>query len=307
MIICKVCNKEFEEEAGLHKHIKAHDLFVAEYYQKHFPRFDKLDGSLIRFRNKEQYFSTDFNSRDNLRFWIIKNEDSIVRPYIKLQLEKRIQKKNLVWTPTQVELRTSMLPPIQTYNAYFGSYYKLCEELGLKNRFQDDIKLEKIDIDSYEILIDSREQLPLSFSRPSTVKGLKFGDYACSQNVTCDCYFERKSIQDFVGTLSGGKDRFDRELDRAKEAGAYIIILVEELLSKALSFNTLDSVYKKNVRITPEFVFHNVRDILQSYPNVQFLFVKDRNIASKTIERIFESNCSYKNLDLQLAYDLNQF
>ena len=73
---------------------------------------------------------------------------------------------------------------------------------------------------------------------------------------------------------------------------------------KVKSYNK-ERVYK-NVKATPEFIFHKVRRISQKFPNVQFLFVNGRKEASRIIERIFTAGCAHKQVDLQLAYDLKK-
>ena len=62
MVKCAVCNAEFENDRKLHAHLKAHKLRMVEYYQKYYPRYDKYDGKIIKFKNKKQYFETEFNS-----------------------------------------------------------------------------------------------------------------------------------------------------------------------------------------------------------------------------------------------------
>ena len=59
---CKACGKEFETERRLHGHLKAHKLRVAAYYQKYYPRYDLYNNKIIKFKSKDYYFSTDFNS-----------------------------------------------------------------------------------------------------------------------------------------------------------------------------------------------------------------------------------------------------
>ena len=39
---CKECGRDFKSRRSLHTHVKAHDLFVGDYYVKYYPRFDKL-------------------------------------------------------------------------------------------------------------------------------------------------------------------------------------------------------------------------------------------------------------------------
>jgi hypothetical protein len=306
---CKVCNQEFPDDNKLHRHIRKHDLLLPEYYQTLWPRYDKFDGTVIKFRNKEQYLSTDFNSRINLRKWLETTDLPTVRAYCKALLETRRDKKALVWAPSQVELRTTLMPPIQFYDKIFGNYYALCEEIGLKNRFNLDARALVVsnNTPTFKILVDNREQLPLTFAHTETEWAtIKFGDYACSdEKITCSCHIERKSPQDFVGTFSGGLERFGREMDRCVLAGSYMVVLVETTLTECLFFNYSGHFYK-NTRVNPEFIFRNVRDLIQKYPNIQFLFVENREAAAATIERIFKSNCTYKDVDLQLAYDIGK-
>ena len=168
MVKCAICGKEFETDRKLHAHLKAHKMRMVEYYQTQFPRHDKYDGKIIKFKNKEQYFDSDFNSRTNLRMWLKNSTEQEAKTYCKDILIKRKEKKNLVYTPCQAELRSLVFPPIQYYNELFGDYYKLCSELGFKNKYKN---FSEIVTDSewqnpeYEILVDTREQRPLKFKR----------------------------------------------------------------------------------------------------------------------------------------------
>ena len=67
MVECKECGKTFPSDRSLHAHLKSHKLKVKDYYHKHFPRRDKYDNELIKFTNKESYFATDFNNKNNLK------------------------------------------------------------------------------------------------------------------------------------------------------------------------------------------------------------------------------------------------
>ena len=78
--------------------------------------------------------------------------------------------------------------------------------------------------------------------------------------------------------------------------------MVEDTLTNALSFPFLPYISKK-IKVTPEFIFRQVRDMIQKYDHIQFLFVKGRKESVRVIEKIFFSSCIYKKIDLQLAYD----
>jgi hypothetical protein len=143
----------------------------------------------------------------------------------------------------------------------------------------------------------------LKFDIPFEIKTLSFGDYSCS-NENCNCYIERKSLSDFISTLSVKNfDRFKNEIEKAQKNNSYLIVIVEEKLASALSFQYLPHISKK-IKATPEYIFHNVRSLIQEYSNLQFLFVDGRNEMKRAIESIFASKCFYNKVDLQLAYDM---
>ncbi len=136
MVNCAICNKEFKADKNLHFHIKAHKLSISEYYQSQFPRYDLYDKKIIKFKNKDQYLSADFNNKGNLKKWLKKAPLETAKRYCKALLTKRKREKELRYTPTEVELRTLMVPPIPYYQLMFGDYYALCEEIGFENKFR---------------------------------------------------------------------------------------------------------------------------------------------------------------------------
>ena len=306
-VICKVDGKEFKDEKSLHLALRGYGLNKEKYYHTYFPKKDLLTGDVILFKTKEQYLNSDFNDKNNMKKWLKQQPIEKAQEYCKQLLSKRKYDKNLTYSPSQVELRTIMAPSILFYNKIFDDYYDVCSTLGLENRFihpnnitdQFKNKLNKKSI----IYVDTREQSWLKFDTKFEIKTLPFGDYSCS-NDNCKCFIERKSLSDFISTLSVKNfDRFKNEIDRAKKNGAYLIVIVEEKLSNALSFQYLPHISKK-IKATPEYIFHNVRELLQNYENLQFLFVDGRGEMTRVIESIFTSNCFYKQIDLQLAYDL---
>jgi ERCC4-type nuclease len=137
---------------------------------------------------------------------------------------------------------------------------------------------------------------------------LDYGDYAFSSpEASCKAFIERKAVGDFLATISGGYDRFIREINRSVEDGASLIIIIEQKLSNVLYFNQQRKkhggrVYSK-VKATPEFIFHRVRALSQEFPTIQFLFVDGKRESARVIEKIFTSGCVGKKIDLQLAYD----
>ena len=305
-VICKVDGKEFKDEKSLHFALKGYGLNKVKYYQKYFERRDLLTNELINFKTKEQYLNSDFNDKNNMKKWLKQQPIDTAKEYCKNLLIKRKELKNLKYSPTQIELRTIMSPSIIFYNKIFGSYYSLCSSIALKNKFNTNEEIKnnfKNKLSQRDtIYVDTREQSWLKFNIPFEIKTLSFGDYSCSNN-NCNCYIERKSLSDFISTLSVKNfDRFKNEIEKAKNNNSYIVVMIEEKLSNALSFQYLPHISKK-IKATPEYIFHNVRDLLQEYDNLQFLFVDGRSEMTRVIESIFASDCSYKDFDLQLAYD----
>ena len=65
------------------------------------------------------------------------------------------------------------------------------------------------------VIIDSREQCPLPIRRLPAVRGtLQSGDYGLLGSE--DFAIERKSISDLVGCVTGGRERFEREMRRLR-------------------------------------------------------------------------------------------
>ena len=64
------------------------------------------------------------------------------------------------------------------------------------------------------LLIDTREQAPLSFTTfPSEVSTLPTGDYSV-RGLEDTIAVERKSVSDLIGSLTSGRERFQREVQR---------------------------------------------------------------------------------------------
>jgi hypothetical protein len=306
-VICKVDGKEFKDEKSLHLALRGYGLNKEKYYHAYYPKKDLLTGETINFKTKDQYLNSDFNDKNNMKKWLKQQPLDKAQEYCKNLLIKRKKDKNLIYSPSQIELRTIMSPSIVFYNKIFDDYYDMCSSIGLENKLihpsniidQFNNKLNKKDT----IYVDTREQSWLKFDIPFEIKTLSFGDYACS-NDNCGCYIERKSLSDFISTLSVKNfDRFKNEIDKAQKNNSYLIVIVEEKLANALSFQYLPHISKK-IKATPEYIFHNVRSLIQEYSNLQFLFVDGREEMKRTIESIFASKCFYSKVDLQLAYDL---
>ena len=299
---CKICGADID---NLRHFYRLHSLTLEEYCLKHFNRRDLLDGSAIPFKSPEQYFGVEFVNKNNLKKYLKQLPKSEAAEYCRNLLKKRKEEKNLVYTPLQIELVTlPCFPPVQYLSTIFD-YYGFCEGLGLINKVKQipaDFGLSLTDPGDNYIIVDSRESTPLKFDLPIKVEKLNFGDYHFSGNP--NLYFERKSLADFIGSVTQGLERLAKELERADKAGAYLVMIVENKLSDALAFNHLPWMKRVKTKATPEFIFHNLRELIQRFPRFQPLFVENRAQAVEYIMKGFLSGDTFANIDLQLAYQL---
>jgi len=299
---CLECLQNFDNEASLHKHLKAHSLSVAFYYQKYFKRVDLLTGELIKFKTKDFYFSNEFNSRANLKRWLEQSSPEAQKEYIIRYLTNRKEKKGLIYTPTQAELKTLMVPGINYISQLFGDYYEFAKSLGFQNKFKNyklegDLRLHH----NKKIIIDTREQNALKINVNHEIDTLKFGDYKLKHN-DGGLIIERKALNDFYSTLGFQRERFEREIQRSDKEGYYMIVLIEAPLSDVYKFPLLPYI-KNRMKLGAEVVLHNMRDLCQKYINLQFLFVKNRIEAQSIIETLFAAGEKCRTVDIQYLYD----
>lgn len=251
-----------------------------------------------------------FANQNDFLQWIKTAPKSDIESYIKRWLKERQVTKRLCYSLGQVELRSLKMPGINYLNKLFSSYYDVCKDLQFINKYQDFVGWEsKIKLDKKrKIFIDSREQSPLKFNETKTeVKCLKYGDYAFSdEEWTKKIVIERKSLADLIGTMFSGYQRFERELERAKEDNAHLIIVVEESLSNVMDYRNKRIVHYR-VRIPPEVIMHQVRALIQKYPHIQFVFTHSREESADIIQKIFSLGSQIIRYDLQFLYDMGKF
>ena len=74
------------------------------------------------------------------------------------------------------------------------------------------------------IIVDSREQIPYTFSRPTTRKKLEAGDYSIA-GFEEQVAVERKSLPDFIHTIIRERKRFYKELQKLSQYSAACIVV----------------------------------------------------------------------------------
>ena len=86
-----------------------------------------------------------------------------------------------------------------------------------------------------KILIDTREQQPYEFENPSEVGTLSCGDYSIA-GLENHIAIERKELNDLIGCLTTGRERFEKELHKSK-ALDYFALIIEASLSNLVNGN----------------------------------------------------------------------
>ncbi len=150
------------------------------------------------------------------------------------------------------------------------------------------------------IVIDTREQRPWSF--PATqveVRGLKTGDYALLGDEE-NFAIERKSAEDFAGTISSGWHRFCKELQRMERFAAKVIVVETDF--ETFCFRTCNGRIippdHEHCRVSPQFVMKRIAQL--TLRNVSVIFAGNAELGSAIALRIFHER------DAQIAEKLKK-
>jgi len=156
-------------------------------------------------------------------------------------------------------------------------------------------------IEPLHIIIDSREQAPWSWSpadATTEIRGLTAGDYALSSDteevkgrgsLAVRFAIERKSLEDFLGTIAGGWDRFNRELIRMESFPARVVIVEGDFATCCFTSTDNGSVNAPNHNhpgLTPMFIARRVSELTMM--GVSVLFAGDSQLAAGLAFRIFK-------------------
>ena len=291
---CKIDSTIHASLDDLHKHLRKFKVSQKDYYLTYYPRVDKLTGEPIVFKSPDQYLSAHFLNKINARKWYKENPEEAKALSIEI-LNDRVAKKSLRKFPCEIELVSAGLPNLGYFLKTFGQD-KLESETKLKSSFNYSTPFDDRGI-SGTIIVDTREQTPFKLKTTTVSKKLEFGDYAIEGRETI-LSVERKSLQDLISSFVTQIERVEKEIIRAKDAGAYLIVLCEESLNTAMNYNFIPYL-NRYTKIPPEVLFYNIRDLIQKYDNLQFVFVDGRVAASVMLERILSSDIKASQYDWQ--------
>lgn len=296
---CKVCGEEFNYFAELQKHLRHyHKLSSKTYFETYWKRIDRFDGKKLEYKSFDQYITCDFIDKKNYKNWLKTLSKEECADYFKSKLAQYCDLKNLDVAPSQVECQSiNCLLPVSTMEAFSGIHYKnLYQKHGLRSRFNYEIPEEIPYTPIAQIIVDSREQKPFHFEEHTLIESkLEYGDYSLHPNNKLAV--ERKSLSDLYGTLSGGRERFEREIQKAKKLEGYIVVVVESTL------NNMMYQKQKFGKASGEFIAHNMRKLLRQYDNLQFVFCDGREEAKNKTLHVLAMNNEACKIDLQYYFD----
>jgi hypothetical protein len=299
--ICKEskCEYSSKDKDEFIKHIKeAHGLKIDQYLKFNLNKRDLLTKEVIEFKSFEQYLLTDFVNKKNMLAWLKVEKNNLAKEFLLYKIIAHSELKSVCNFPSSSEMRTiSYLPSIKTYQFFFENLNEFIDSTKLKRRYNyNKNELNFNFIHKKNITIDTREQKPIKLVNYDIInEKLDFGDYSCDGILAV----ERKSLSDLVSTLSSGFDRFNREVERAKSAGGYIVVVTECDINKFLSFSY--SRTGKFAKASADFIFHRFREICKNFPeNIQFCFSGGRKESSDLIPKILSMDIDVvKNVDFQ--------
>lgn len=305
-VFCKACNESFATRRSLHAHVKVHGLTIGDYYVKYFPKADLYTGDQIPFKNFDQYVSSDFRHKKNMYAWLDSTAQENAVSYCQGKIRSHIAEKGVAgkFAPNYLYLLTHPRLPKMRYARRLTDWGLFCSDNALKSIFTN-TNVENLSTlaakvnKSIKIAIDTREQQPLSFDFKTESVKLDFGDYTLMGDDYSYFFVDRKSEDDFKGTMSGGFERFCRELDRTRSFGAYIFVVIESDMRKIYANNNL-----KFKQVNLDYTWENMRKIILNYSDVcQFVFTGSRAKSSEVIPVLLKFGAQLKNCDLQEKID----
>ena len=150
------------------------------------------------------------------------------------------------------------------------------------------------------IIIDSREQSPWAWEPSDAtveIAGLACGDYALASDTEMPkrrgqlrpvrFAIERKSLDDFLGTISAGWDRFQRELVRMEAFPARVVIVEGDFADCCFSQGAgcVSPPPHNHPALHPSFVARRIAELTMQ--GVSVLLAGNAEMASGMAYRIF--------------------
>ncbi|HOR65811.1 MAG TPA: ERCC4 domain-containing protein [Candidatus Sumerlaeota bacterium] len=142
------------------------------------------------------------------------------------------------------------------------------------------------------IVIDSREQTPWAFSADvrTVVSGLPAGDYSLA-GFEDEIAIERKSFDDFLGSITRGRTRFEAELRKLRPY-RFKAIFVEDAGWDDVLFQ------RYRAQVHPNAVFGTISALQVKY-GLPVIFLPTPEIAAQMAERMLTLFAKYVRRDFE--------
>lgn len=131
------------------------------------------------------------------------------------------------------------------------------------------------------LIQDTREQRGLSayWKTPFIIDTLEVGDYSVA-GLQSQIAIERKSLGDLLSTLTQGRERFERELEKTVRTFRQFYVVVE---------GRLGTIYRGEFEdkslAHPKAIWESIAALTVRY-HVPFLFCENREIAAALVESL---------------------
>lgn len=303
-MICHLCQKQFNSLSGLHGHVnKTHKTSQADYYHEFAPRYDLHTGDLISYKDYKHYHESDFNDRESFSDWLADHyKEESTKEYVLAKIKERMTRKMITQLPSHFSLKSLFLPSCHGFERMYGGMDKFVAAMrvaGVELSYQY-AQTPILREGPMKIFCDTREQKMLSFGCEAEIMKLSVGDYVPGGEFYSDVYVDRKSLPDLAGTMSAGRERVEREIQRAKDLNFYLVFVIEDLYSNILHYSANTSFCRK---LNGAHILHEIRTLTSTYDNIQFVACGSRARASTVIENIFRLKEQAKVLDLEYLKD----
>lgn len=145
--------------------------------------------------------------------------------------------------------------------------------------------MSQLDLSNITLVQDSREQLGYGqlFKTPHVIGALESGDYSVC-GLEDRIALERKSLPDLASSLTHGRERFEKEFQRARSL-EFFAVIVEGRLS-----DVLEGRFGGHSQANPVAIFESMMSWTARYGR-PFLFCENREIAARTVESLLLKYC----------------
>ncbi len=143
----------------------------------------------------------------------------------------------------------------------------------------------------FNIVVDSHETYPWKFTKQqatTTRRALTVGDYAVEHNGAVLAVVERKSLVDFVSTLTTGKLSY---LLAALSATPHAALVIEDRYS---------AVFKLE-RVRPAVVAEGIAEAQVRFPTIPIIFADTRPLAQEWTYRFFGAALNHQSETLTIT------